>query len=129
MENYLGEHVLAEFHECDNTILNDIGEVKELMLEAAKIAKANVVEKYFHKFSPYGISGILVLAESHLAIHTWPEYNYAAVDFFTCSKNCNTRESMDYLRVKFKCRIFKIKTIKRGEFNKSLIPEQPVSFK
>jgi S-adenosylmethionine decarboxylase len=56
------------------------------MVEAAKAAKATIVEVAFHKFNPYGVSGMVVIAESHLAIHTWPEYGYAAVDIFTCGE-------------------------------------------
>ena len=65
------------------------------ILEAAKKAKVTIVEKCFHKFSPYGVSGVVVIAESHLAIHTWPEHNYAAVDFFTCNKNCNVEIAIE----------------------------------
>ncbi len=60
------------------------------MLEAANKASATIIKSVFHKFSPQGVTGVVVVAESHLAIHTWPEHNYAAVDFFTCN------EKMDY---------------------------------
>lgn len=115
MKNYLGRHILVEYQECDSSILNDIEKVENLMLEAAKIAKATIIEKCFHKFSPYGISGVVVISESHLAIHTWPEYNYAAVDFFTCSKSCNTKAAIEYLKEKFNCKVFQTKTFMRGK--------------
>ena len=114
MENYLGKHILIEFWECEKTVLDDIQTVENLMVEAAKKAKVTIVEKCFHKFSPYGISGVVVIAESHLAIHTWPEYNYAAVDFFTCNKNCNTNVAIEYLKENFHSKNCEIKTIKRG---------------
>ena len=87
---------------------------EELVQEISKKAKVTIVEKCFHQFSPYGVSGVVVIAESHLAIHTWPEYNYAAVDFFTCNKNCNTDIAIEYLKEGFKSENYSVNTIKRG---------------
>lgn len=117
MDNYLGKHILIEFWECEKSTLDDVKIVENIMIYAAQKAKVTVVEKCFHKFSPYGISGVVVIAESHLAIHTWPEYNYAAVDFFTCNKNCNTDVAIEYLKEKFQSKNYKMQTIKRGSFN------------
>ncbi|MES2201341.1 MAG: adenosylmethionine decarboxylase [candidate division FCPU426 bacterium] len=80
----LGRHILSEFYDCDKKVLDNHELIQESMVKAAKDAKATVVETAFHKFNPYGVSGMVVIAESHLAIHTWPEYGYAAVDVFTC---------------------------------------------
>jgi S-adenosylmethionine decarboxylase len=80
----LGRHILSEFYDCDKKVLDNHELIKEGMVKAAKAAKATVVEVAFHKFNPYGVSGMVVIAESHLAIHTWPEHGYAAVDVFTC---------------------------------------------
>ena len=118
MDNYLGKHILIELWECEKSVLDDIKTVEVLMLEAAKKAKVTIVEKCFHKFSPYGVSGVVVIAESHLAIHTWPEYNYAAVDFFTCNKNCNTDIAIEYLKEGFKSENYSVKIIKRGNLEK-----------
>jgi S-adenosylmethionine decarboxylase len=80
----LGRHVLAEFFECDTQILNDNALIEIYMKQAAIECKASIVNSVFHTFNPHGVSGVVVIAESHLAIHTWPEYGYAAVDVFTC---------------------------------------------
>ena len=80
----LGTHLLVELKDCNPDILNDIKEVQDALVMAARKAKATIVETSFHEFSPFGISGMVVIAESHLSIHTWPEYGYAAVDIFTC---------------------------------------------
>lgn len=117
MEEYLGKHILAEFWECNEETLKDIGFVENSMLEAAKCAKVTIVEKCFHQFSPYGVSGVVVIAESHLAIHTWPEYKYAAVDFFTCNHNCNTDKALEYLKDKFNSKNVTIQLIQRGKFS------------
>ena len=121
MDNYLGKHILIEFWKCEKSVLDDIGAVENLMLEAAKKAKVTIVEKCFHKFSPYGVSGVVVIAESHLAIHTWPEYNYAAVDFFTCNKNCNTDIAIEYLKEGFKSEDYHVNIIKRGNLEKGVV--------
>jgi len=79
--NSLGRHVLVEFFGCSSEILNDVPLIETSMLAAAKEAGATVINSVFHHFSPFGVSGVVVIQESHLAIHTWPEYRYAAVGF------------------------------------------------
>ncbi|MCD6443029.1 MAG: adenosylmethionine decarboxylase, partial [Thermotogae bacterium] len=83
----LGRHLLAEFYDCDPNILRDLETIREYLKEAAEVANATIVNWTFHQFSPQGVSGVVVIAESHLAIHTWPEYRYAAVDLFTCGED------------------------------------------
>ncbi len=80
----LGRQILVEFYDCESSKINDVAYIEEAMLTATREAKATIISHNFHKFSPYGVSGVIVIAESHVAIHTWPEYNYAAVDIFTC---------------------------------------------
>ncbi|PLX86633.1 MAG: adenosylmethionine decarboxylase [Desulfuromonas sp.] len=80
----LGQQIVAEFYECDSAVLNDPRKIEEIMCGAARAAGATIVTQTFHTFSPHGVSGAVIIAESHLAIHTWPEYGYAAVDLFTC---------------------------------------------
>lgn len=93
----LGRHILAEFYECDESILNDRDRLEKEMREAARQAGATIISSTFHEFSPYGVSGVVVIAESHLAVHTWPEYGYAAVDLFTCGEQCDPWAAFDYL--------------------------------
>ena len=80
----LGHHLLAEFTGCDPASLADLGGVTSAMLRAAEASGATIVTHSFHHFSPHGVSGAVIIAESHLAIHTWPEHGFAAVDFFSC---------------------------------------------
>lgn len=84
--NALGRHILVEYFGCPTDILNDVPLIEESMVAAAKDADATVINATFHHFSPFGVSGVVVIQESHLAIHTWPEYGYAAVDLFTCGE-------------------------------------------
>ncbi len=82
--NALGKHLLMELEGCDRNTLNDVDALREALLTAADLAGATVLGDSFHRFSPHGISGVVVIAESHLFVHTWPEYGYAAADIFTC---------------------------------------------
>ncbi len=82
--NALGTHLLLELRDCNAESIKDLEYVKSAMVGAARDAKATIVDVSFHEFNPFGISGMVIIAESHLSIHTWPEYGYAAVDIFTC---------------------------------------------
>ena len=90
-ERHLGQHVLAEFFECDPNTLNSLDKVEKYMIDSALECGATIVQKCFHMFNPYGVSGVVIIAESHLAIHTWPELGYAAVDLFTCGSKCDPK--------------------------------------
>jgi len=97
----MGRHVLAEIYGCSFEVLNNARKVEEIMVKAALEAGAEVRECVFHKFSPQGVSGVVVISESHLAIHTWPELGYAAVDVFTCGDTVNPWDACDYMTEKF----------------------------
>lgn len=99
--HYLGRHVLAEFFECDPNILNNIDLIEKLMVDAALECGATIVQKCFHMFSPHGVSGVVIISESHLAIHTWPELGYAAVDLFTCGEKCDPKVAYEFLKKMF----------------------------
>lgn len=80
----LGRHLLVDFHGCDTGLLDDPAHLEAALYRAALAAGATVLNATFHRFSPCGVTGVLLLQESHLAIHTWPERAFAAVDLFTC---------------------------------------------
>lgn len=80
----LGRQVLVELYGCEAAKLNDHDFIRQLLLQGTEESGATVVTDTFHQFSPHGVSGVIVIAESHVAIHTWPEYGYAAIDIFTC---------------------------------------------
>ena len=79
-----GRHLLVEYHGCDSALLNDQEALERLMIRSAISAGATVVTSTFHKFAPQGVSGVVVIQESHLSIHTWPELGYCSADFYTC---------------------------------------------
>lgn len=112
--NVLGRHVLAEVYGCDFDVLNDVKKVEECMVNAALEAGAEIREVVFHKFSPQGVSGVVVISESHLAIHTWPELGYAAVDVFTCGDKVDPWDAANFLAEKFGAQHMAASETKRG---------------
>ena len=110
----LGKHLLVEFYGCNKKKLNDLKFIEEAMTEAAKESKSTIVQVVFHKFSPHGVSGVVVVAESHLAIHTWPEHGYAAVDLFTCGEETDPWAAFYYLSDKLEAKIRTTLELNRG---------------
>ena len=100
--NSLGRHILVEYYGCSQRILTDAALLEEVVVKAAKDAGATVLNSTFHHFSPVGTSGVVVIQESHLAIHTWPEFGYAAVDLFTCGDQINPWISYESLKESLK---------------------------
>lgn len=80
------QHLLVELFDCDMEALKSKNLLKNLLEKAAKAANVTIVQSVFHQYSPQGVTGIVIIEESHLSIHTWPEYGYASVDFYTCGE-------------------------------------------
>lgn len=112
----LGRHILAEVFGCEPSLLNAPQAVERIMVRAALQAGAEVREVAFHQFSPQGVSGVVVISESHLAIHTWPELGYAAVDVFTCGDRVDPWEACRYIVQQFGASHFTASEVKRGVF-------------
>lgn len=112
----LGRQILVEFYDCDSDKINDVSFVESAFLEATRKSKATIISHNFHKFSPHGISGVVVIAESHVTIHSWPEYNYAAVDIFTCGDTIDPWIIQEYLKEAFESKNISSMEMKRGLF-------------
>ncbi|MEE8282051.1 MAG: adenosylmethionine decarboxylase [candidate division NC10 bacterium] len=110
----LGRHLLVELYGCDPQLLKKVDAVREIMVAAVKACKATVVDVAFHEFKPFGVSGVVVIAESHLSIHTWPEYRYAAVDIFTCGETIDPEQAVECIAGRFHCPHPSIVEVKRG---------------
>ena len=110
----LGTHLLLDLKNCKSELLDDIEFIRQAMTSAADEAGATIVGETFHKFSPLGVTGIIAIAESHLCIHTWPEYGYAAVDIFTCGEEFNPYGAADLLIESLQCEGPVITEVKRG---------------
>ena len=112
----LGRHSLLELFDCNLEVLKDLEAVKGALVEAARQAQATIVATTFHEFNPFGISGVVVITESHLSIHTWPEYRYAAVDIFSCGDGLKPDMAVSYLVKQFAAARVSIVELQRGVF-------------
>ncbi|USG99353.1 adenosylmethionine decarboxylase [Thermococcus argininiproducens] len=110
----IGMHVVLDLYECDPQILDDMEKVEEVLTKAAEVANATIIDKRFHKFSPQGVSGVVVVSESHIAIHTWPEHGYAAVDVYTCGDHTMPLKASEYIIKELKCKRPSIVKLDRG---------------
>ncbi len=109
----LGRHLLLELRGCDRALLDDHEVVERSLRVAAEAAGATVVQAVFHRFSPQGVTGVVVLEESHFSVHTWPESGYAAADFFTCG-DCRPERAVSILRDAFRADDVEVMSLDRG---------------
>ena len=111
-QKYAGIHLLAEF--WGGKIIENPKEIEKILITAAKKSGNTPLEVTIHKFSPQGITGVVLLAESHIALHSWSEFNYLAIDIFTCGDKAKPEKALEYLKKKFKPKKVVIQKIKRG---------------
>ena len=111
----LGRQIVAEFYGCGEAALADAAAIESVMVEAARLAGATIVTQAFHEFSPHGVSGVVVIAESHLAIHTWPEHGYAAVDLFTCGDGVSAERAFEHIRARLGAGQVSTMELRRGQ--------------
>lgn len=110
----LGSHLLIELFGCDKQSLEQERTVGTAMRTAAQESEATVVAESFHEFKPWGVSGAVIIQESHYTIHTWPEHGYAAVDLFYCGGTIHVDKAVDVLRERFKPSKIKFLVVRRG---------------
>ncbi len=92
-----GTHCIVELYECPRDLLNDEGFIKEALREAVNRGMATLLHEVSHRFHPQGVTALGLIEESHVAIHTWPEHGYAAVDVFTCGSRASAEEACKQL--------------------------------
>jgi len=110
----LGRHILVEFTTGNPQVMDDVTTIEKAMNRGAELAGATLINSHFHHFSPYGVSGVVIIQESHLAIHTWPEYQYAAVDLFTCGDEVDPWLAFDHLKAVFEATNYSVIEMQRG---------------
>jgi S-adenosylmethionine decarboxylase len=113
-EPALGSHLLIELYGCDPSTLEGEEFVREAMEEAAVRSEATVVTSSFHEFKPYGVSGAVIIQESHYTIHTWPEYRYAAIDLFYCGDGVAVDKAVEAVQEHFKPSRTRFLVVRRG---------------
>lgn len=113
-EPSLGSHLLIELFGCNGLTLEKEDTVGDAMVEAAKVSEATIVADCFKEFKPYGVSGAVIIQESHYTIHTWPEHGYAAVDLFYCGGSVKVRRAVELLQERFQPQRIKFLVVRRG---------------
>jgi len=111
-KHYAGIQLIVEF--WGGKIIEDSKKIEKILIGAARKGGSTPLKVAIHKFSPQGITGVLLLAESHIAVHTWPEIKYVAIDIFTCGEKAFPQKSLDYLKEAFEPKKVEVKEIKRG---------------
>lgn len=102
LKKSLGVHIILEFFGCDPNTLTRRDYVERILTEAAQKANTHTIGTFFHQFKPHGVSGVIVIEESHISIHTWPEHGFAAIDFFYCSDEVEPEKAIEVLKEAFK---------------------------
>ncbi|MBW1981457.1 MAG: adenosylmethionine decarboxylase [Deltaproteobacteria bacterium] len=110
----LGTHLIIELFQCDRATLDDPETLQHHLLEAVTLSGATPIQPFFHQFSPHGVSGIVVIAESHFSLHTWPEYGYCALDIFTCGEQIDGYLALSRLKQALGAQHVAVTEIKRG---------------
>jgi S-adenosylmethionine decarboxylase len=110
--------LLLELKDCNRELLSDLSFLRNTLLSAAREAGATIIGDSFHPFPPYGgVSGVVIIAESHLSIHTWPEYGYAAVDIFTCGNTLHPERAVNLVVNALEAKNVSTVELKRGTVN------------
>jgi len=120
----LGRHLLCEYHGCDRELLNRPADIRRELVAAVTLAGATPLHEVVHAFSPHGVTGVVVIAESHFAIHTWPEHGFAAVDLFTCGATVDPYAAFEHLRSALRAETHSVVEIRRGLFP-GAVPHKP----
>jgi S-adenosylmethionine decarboxylase proenzyme len=108
-----GRHLVVEYRGCDLAVLDNDDVLRDAMVAAAEAADTTVVKTVVHRFAPQGVSVVVVIEESHLSLHTWPEAGYAAVDFYTCGE-CDPMRAHEVLRDALRASQAEIVLLHRG---------------
>jgi S-adenosylmethionine decarboxylase len=110
----VGHHYVAEASGCDPDILGRVDKVEQILVRAAAVANVTIWSISFHRFAPNGVSGVVVISESHLSVHTWPELGYAALDIFTCGEDAKPEAAVEYALKEFGAKTMHITEVTRG---------------
>ena len=110
----IGEHYIVEASGCNPEVIGSVDKVQDILVKAAELAKVQVWAISVHRFPPHGVSGVVVISESHLSVHTWPEEGYAALDIYTCGENSKPEEALRYAIKEFGAKEVHITELTRG---------------
>jgi S-adenosylmethionine decarboxylase proenzyme len=111
----LGKHIILEMKGCCKETINNVDAVRDILTKATEAMRATLVDVVCHRFSPHGVTGVAILAESHISVHTWPEYGYVAVDIFICGNAVNPGNAASYVIQSFHAKETSALELKRGD--------------
>ncbi|MCX6111987.1 MAG: adenosylmethionine decarboxylase [Proteobacteria bacterium] len=123
----VGRHVLVDLHGCNPELLKRVDFISKVMYEAAKQSEATIVGKFFKQFEPWGVSGVIIIAESHISIHTWPEHGLASIDYFSCSEAPKIDLAIQYLKDVLEAKTSDELEVHRGDMHIKRAYSMPVS--
>ena len=121
-ECFEGVHFILELYNCNKSYLNDEDYLKNLLTAASNKSGATLIKLATHKFNPYGVTAIALLAESHISIHTWPQIGYAAVDIFTCGSHTVPQKASDLFVSGLEAKEVDLKKISRNSRKNNITP-------
>ncbi len=110
----VGAHYVLDLYDCPPALLDDLEFVKETLRKAAESAESTLLKDVSHKFHPQGVTALALLAESHISVHTWPEFGYAAADVFTCGDRADPRKACEFFVTAFQPKTYNMRRIARG---------------
>ncbi len=111
----MGRHVIAELWNCNADKLNDMNLIEKVFVHAALKSDAEVREVAFHKFAPHGVSGVVIISESHLTIHSFPEHGYASIDVYTCGDRIDPNVAAEYISESLEAKVVEKVEVPRGK--------------
>ncbi len=116
----LGYNIFADMYGCDANLLDSIKYLRRLLKGAADTGNMHIVKVFFHRYYPQGITGLVIVKESHIALHTWPEYAFASVDIFLCGNNSDPYKTLKHIENGLKPSKIIIKSVERGVIHEGI---------
>jgi S-adenosylmethionine decarboxylase len=110
----VGRHFFADYYGCTFESLNDAPRLRAVLLDTVARSGATILSDHFEVFSPHGVTGVIVVAESHVALHTWPEHGFMAIDYFTCSERLDARLTFDLIARELRAERYDTREVVRG---------------
>ena len=118
-----GDHFLVDLHGCDASVIGSVEPTQEALLAAAKRCGSTIIKYFFHQFSPTGVSGVILIAESHFSVHTWPENNFVAVDIYTSGEVMKPDIAIAFLQDAFNAQRVEVFSVTRGQIEAGAIQD------
>lgn len=110
----IGKHIIAELYGVSEELISKVDKVKEIVESVVEEAELTKISSHYKQFEPYGVTGVVLIAESHISLHTWPEYKMVNLDIFTCGDTRKTDKAFELFLEKFKPESYRHYVLDRG---------------